>query len=109
MGLVTKQPGADEDLANALKQAQSFGCKTVDGRRLLVSAQVVTQLRQAIARDDWDGVEKILLANKMGDAEELIKTVCCPCNSHSHISRVPCTAHAHATHRDARRRAFPAR
>jgi hypothetical protein len=75
MGLVTKQPGADEDLANALRQAQSFGCKTADGRRLLVSAQVVTQLRQAIARDDWDGVEKVLLANKMGDSEELIKTV----------------------------------
>lgn len=75
MGHVEKQPGADDELGSAIQQAHKFGCKTADGRRLLVSGQVVLQLREAIGRDDWERVENILLTNKMGDSDELIKTV----------------------------------
>lgn len=74
-GELSLSADAKERLENSLANAESFVCRTVEGKKFVESARFVIQLRDTILADDWDRISQLLRANHSGDNEKMFKTV----------------------------------
>jgi len=74
-GEVILYEGAWEELEACVTDAHSFDCRTPEGKKLVLSGNLVLHLRSAIGQEDWDTVESLLLENKLGESPYLFNTV----------------------------------
>jgi len=66
VGEVTLTDEIVRHLIDSIAHAESFGCRTNQGKVLVATSKVVANLRDAIAADNWDKVDQILVEANAG-------------------------------------------